>query len=43
VPALGEAAGRGGVQVVEVAVDAESGLARREELRASVADAIADR
>ena len=37
------AAGRGGVQVVEVVVDAEAGLARREELRATVADAIADR
>ena len=43
VPALGDAAGRGGVQVVEVAVDAEAGLARREELRATVADVIADR
>ena len=43
IPALGEAAVRGGVQVLEVVVDAEAGLVRREELRAAVADAIADR
>jgi 2-succinyl-5-enolpyruvyl-6-hydroxy-3-cyclohexene-1-carboxylate synthase len=42
-PALDRAAGAGGLRVVEVVVDAELGLRRREELRAAVDATLADR
>jgi 2-succinyl-5-enolpyruvyl-6-hydroxy-3-cyclohexene-1-carboxylate synthase len=42
IPAVDQAAGAGGVQVVEVAIDPELDPRRRDDLRAAVADALGD-